>query len=273
MRLSLLSMLLLITISFVQCTRTAFAPIWYSVNPIAPLDVRQKGDLLASYQYFDADNGGGIGTTAVYSPAHHLMLGGGIGTLGNKGEIYLDSAYQANSRQWQADLFGGGYFSTKNNLLSLQFITGFAYSNSRSYIRNKQQLALSYQKLYLQPAAIVKLPNHMSFSFAYRVSQIYLTGSQIRIGILPTTVVQTTRDLQTESPFLLRELNIGYQYSTGPIQTGLIYTVSTPFNRKTASLSQLDYQVLTTTIQLNISEIRRMNKANKAARTVERVEE
>lgn len=245
-----------------SCVRTAFAPIWFGPTPNQTYAIKEKNDLLASASYMDADHGTGFSTHAAYSPKKHLMVGGGLSHLSNKGLIYTNETLKATTNQWQGEVYGGSYWNLKSGFLSLQAIGGLGHSFARSKINGSRALDLSYQKLFLQPAVMIKLPNSMYLDFSYRFSQVYFTRVTLVLSSLTSEYVSAISNIQRESPFRMGELGVGYTYQVGPMQTHIQYSIISPY--QTTGLEQFDTQLISTSLKFNITELRRMAKKNRA---------
>jgi hypothetical protein len=258
MPIRLIAGLFLISILSASCVRTAFTPIWFGPSPNQTYDIQDKKDLHAALSYCDADNGTGVSAHTVYSPLKHLMVGGGVSNTSNKGLVYTTSELAARSSQFQYELLGGTYWNTKRKFLSAQAYVGVGQSFSNAFLQGNKVLNMRYQKISIQPALIVRLPNSMFFDFSYRLSQIYFTNVTVKLGTLTNQYLETIRAIQRESPFRMGELGIGYTYQTGPFQTHIQYSVVSPF--QTNGLQNFDQQVISTSIRVNIHELHRLAK-------------
>lgn len=243
-----------------SCTKSVYSPVWYNISPIATHEVTDKGQWHAAGQYFDADNGAGASVSAMYSPVKHLLVGGGISTLGNKGSLLIDtSTLGIGSRQNQVDLVGGGYFNSKWKFLTFQCYVGLAYGSNNVKINKESHLKMAHQKMYVQPTMFIRLPRSMSFDLSWRISQLNYTGAQIQIGTLPSNDLSTAREIELTSPFRLQEVGIGYNYrANGPFTIGIKYLISSPLGAP--QLYALDYSCVSTTLRVDISELKKINK-------------
>jgi hypothetical protein len=249
-----------------SCTRTAFSPIWYSVSPPAVHDFQEKGEWHGSFQYIDADNGGGMSASVMHSPVKHLIVGAGAGTLGNKGVFSLLEETNGVSRHTQGDIMGGGYLPVWRNFVSLQCMTGFSYGSTYSRTLSGKVFTAAYQKLYLQPTLLLRLPNQMSLDVSVRQSQLNFTSAKVVIGGVPDQEVATARLVQQNTPLKLREVHVGYSYGNlGPISIGITYSVNTI--SKASMLGNLSYEAITIPVRVNIQEFRKAQKARKTSIT------
>ena len=258
LRSQLFCFVLVLSLSLGACTRTAFSPIWYGLQPNTVFDLKDKGDWHGSVEYSDVDNGSGVTLSAVHSPKSHLAVGMGISTLGNKGTFYLTDAINASSRLYQGNVSVGTYWNTKKNFLSLQCFSGFGYGSAQTKFSGASQIKLAYQKLFIQPAIILHLPNNMSLDASWRLSQVYYTSASVHIGVVPQDYVNVVMNIENNSPFRMAELGIGYSYDTGPIQTGIQYNIASNYGG--SGQPNFDFQAITTSVKFNIAEIVRQSK-------------
>jgi hypothetical protein len=244
------------------CTRTAFSPIWYSVSPPAVHDFKDKGDWHAAGQYIDADNGGGVLASVMHSPVKHLIVGLGAGTVGNKGTFFLQEEVAGISRHTQVDIMGGGYLRVWREFVALQCITGFTYGSTYSKTGANKVLNASYQKLFLQPTLLVRLPNNMSLDVSVRQSQLNFTSARVVVGGLPDHELTNAQLIQTNSPLKVREIHAGYTYgSQGPISIGVTYSINTILNAR--GLDGLSYEAISVPVRMNIQELMKETKVKK----------
>ncbi len=253
---------MLVALTAGSCVRTVFSPIWFGPSPNRVYAVEEKNDLFASASYMDADQGSGVSAYAVYSPKKYLMYGGGISHLSNKGLISSTTEqFSAFSNQWQAEISGGTYYNLRSGVLSLQAVGGIGYSTARSKINGIRVLDLGYQKLFLQPGLIIRLPNAMKLDFSYRFSQVYFTKVILLLNNFTSGYITPVTNIQRESPFQMGELGIGYTYNIGPMQTHIQYSIASPY--RTESLTMFDTDLISTSLTFNISELR-VSRKNKA---------
>jgi hypothetical protein len=242
----------------IACTNTGFTPLWYGPLPNTAHHLKKEKDIIVSAGFSDIDNGQGVQVSGLYSPIKHVSIGLGLGSMRNKGKLTITDETIGLSQLLQFEVMGGTYWNFARDFISLQCYSGFGYASSKSKLFGAQQLSMGYQKMFLQPAVMIRLPNQMSLDISYRLSQLIYTGASVNVGNVPTSTVFTLQDLELNSPFRVQEFGAGYSASYGPMQMGLQFTVAANF--KSSMATQFNMQGIHTTLRFNITDMLKNKK-------------